>query len=272
MVAAASTPGTPAGPPVPAPPSAPAPDRAVAREARRTDRGIVRHESVHAERWQAGGSVKVIREVDVGSARVTGSLVVGGGLSADEFRSRGTLEVQGALRVRGVFFARGSFHGAAEVRAGDLTLEGTARVDGAISVERAFTLKGTLDAPSVVAGLLEADGMLRVPGEIRGLSVRAGLRPRSALGRVTAREVRLSGHIPNLVDKAFFREERVTVERIEADTVVLAGVDVAFVRAKEVALGRDCHVTAIEGTIVRRHASSTVGPESKSPPPYGLRR
>jgi len=62
------------------------------------------------------------------------------------------------------------------------------------------------------------------------------------------------------------------VDRIEAESVKLEGVKVAFVRAPQVILGRGCHVTEVDGTIVRRHPSSHVGPESRSLPPYGLRR
>jgi hypothetical protein len=104
------------------------------------------------------------------------------------------------------------------------------------------------------------------------LSVDATFREASELGPIEARSVRLRGTLPNLVDKVFFHERKVVVERIDAESVDLAGVEVALVRAPKIVLGRGCHVTTAEGTIVSQHPSSTVGPESKSPPPFGLRR
>jgi cytoskeletal protein CcmA (bactofilin family) len=254
-------------------PTVPAPVRAAApRAATVRDRGLARHESLRADRWTANGTVKVSGGVEVGTATVTGTVSVGGGISAGAFRMRGTFEVDGPVVVRDLLFARGNLHCESTVRAGDLTLEGTGRFAGTVTVERAGTVRGTLIAPSVSAGLLELTGSATVPGAVRAAGVSADFRHRSSLGAVTARRVRLYGRVPNLVDKVFFQFEPVRVDRIEADSVELAGVDVGFVRAKEIVLGRGAHVTALEGTVVRRHPSSSVGPESKSPPPYGLRR
>jgi cytoskeletal protein CcmA (bactofilin family) len=232
----------------------------------------VRHDAVRTERWKANGTVKVSGGVDVTTADVTGTISVGGALTAGSFRARGTLDVDGTVEVRELLAARGNVHCSATVHALDLSLVGTVRIGGAVSVDRTFTLRGVLHAPSVTAGVLEVDGSVEVPGEVRALNLLADLRHRSTLGSVRARRVRLRGRAPNVVDKVFFHLDPVTVERIEADSVELESVDVAFVRAKEIVLGRHAHVTAVEGTIVRRHPSSSVGPESKSPPPYGLRR
>lgn len=141
-----------------------------------------------------------------------------------------------------------------------------------MSVERTLTSRGVLEAPSVAAGVLSLEGSATVPGEIRAIQVEAELPQASVIGSVVARTVRLHGRVSNLLDKVFFREGRTRVERVEADRVELEGADVRFVRAKEIVLGRESHVTEVEGTIVRRHPSSSVGPEVKSPLPYGLRR
>ena len=242
------------------------------RGARVADHGITLHDAITAERWTANGTVKVAGAVDVGSADVAGTVSVAGGLTADAFRARGTLEVDGPVRVQELFLVRGDARCGGGLRSGDLTIDGTVRVEGPVTVDRTLSLDGTLHAPSVSAGVLEAVGAMVVPGEVRGATVIAELRRASALGSVVARHVRLRGHVPNVVDKVFFHLEPVTVGRVEADGVELTGVDVAFVRAKEIVLGRDAHVTALEGTVVRRHPSSSVGPRSRSPPPYGLRR
>jgi hypothetical protein len=216
--------------------------------------------------------VKITNDVDVGTADLAGTISIGGRLRADRIRSRGTLEVEGPVEVHGLLELRGNCHFARAVRAVDLRFEGSVRCAETLSVDRTLTALGSLHAPSVAAGVLTLEGSLDVPGEIRSLRVDAELRRSSELGTIRATEVRLRCRRPNLVDKVFFHDPEFHVQRVEADRVELEGVDVAFVRAKEIALGRACHVTAYEGTIVRRHPTSSVGPVSKSPPPYGLRR
>jgi cytoskeletal protein CcmA (bactofilin family) len=269
-MAAAPLPTGPAG--TPEPPVAPSPRAAARRPRVVVERGIVRYDALRTDRWKANGTVKVSGELVVGSGDVTGTLSVGGALSAGTFRSRGTLEVEGAVRVRELLSSRGDLRCATTVRAGDLSLHGTASFGGPVTVDRTCALRGTLHAPAVAAGILEFDGSVSIPGEVCARNVLAEFRHRSMLGSVLARQVRLRGRVPNLMDKAFFHLDPATVGRIEADSVELESVDVAFVRAKEIVLGRQAHVTALEGTVVRHHPSSSVGPRSKSPPPYGLRR
>jgi len=237
-----------------------------------TDRGTVRHDSVRAARWSVAGTAKVTGSVEVGSARVRGTLAVGGRFSADEVDARGNLEVEGPLDVRGPFSSRGTLRLAAIAHAVDLDVEGVARFAGAVTVDRTSSVRGVLVAPSFTAGVLRIAGAAHIPGRVRALSVDATFHEASELGTIEARSVRLRGTVPGLVDKVFFHERKVVVERIDAESADLAGVDVGLVRAQKVFLGRGCHVTAVEGTVVSRHPSSTVGPESKSPPPYGLRR
>ncbi len=262
---ATPVPKSPAAPAASSPPPPP-------REELLEDRGTCRHDAVHANRWEARGTVKISKDVAVGAADVHGTVSIGGTLLAREFRARGTLDVEGAVDVRGPMTVRGNAHFAAGLRAVDLELDGCGRVGGAVSVERTLTSHGILEAPSVTAGVLSLEGAVAVPGEIRALQLTADLPHSSTLGDVHARTVRLRGRLPNLLDKVFVREARTHVDRIEADRVELEGVDVRFVRAKEILLGRESHVTEVEGTITRRHPSSSVGPEVKSPLPYGLRR
>ena len=249
------------------PPPSPPP-----REGIVTDRGTGRREALRARRWSVEGTVKVSREVDVGDADVKGNVSIGGPLTAEQFRAHGTLDVAGVVVVHGTLAVRGNTHFAATVQASDLELDGCVRVRGAVTVERTLTSRGTLEAPSVSAGVVSLEGSATVPGEMRALQVEAVLPQPSSLGNVQARTVRLRGRVTNLLDKVFFRDSRTQVDRVEAERGELEGVNVRFVRAKEIALGRESHVTEVEGTIVRRHPSSSVGPEVKSPLPYGLRR
>jgi cytoskeletal protein CcmA (bactofilin family) len=236
------------------------------------ERGTVRHDSVRAALWSLSGTAKVTGPVEVGTADVRGTVVVAGRLSADELRSRGNLEVEGPVDVRGPLSARGTLRLAGSVHAVDLDLHGVGRFAGPLLVDRTCSVRGTLHANALTVGVLRMEGAAHVPGELRALSVDATLRETSHLGRVEARTVRLNGKLPNLVDKVFFHERAVVVERIDAETADLTGVEAGLVRAQKISLGRGCHVTAVEGTIVSQHPSSSVGPESKSRVPYGLRR
>lgn len=236
------------------------------------DRGTVRRDAVRAGRWSISGTAKVAGDVEVEEGRGRGQITVGGKVRAGVFLTHGTFDVTGLVEVRGLLRVRGTLRAAATVHAGDLTLAGIARSAGAVKVDRVASVVGTLDTPEVSAGAFRLKGVARIPGALRATEVSAELKETSRFGPVIAREVRIHGKPPNLVDKALFHDRVVSVERIEADSVDLEGVEVAFIRAPRIVLGRDCHVTEVEGTIVRRHPSSHVGPESRTPPPYGLRR
>jgi cytoskeletal protein CcmA (bactofilin family) len=255
---------TAASAPAPAPPTEPS--------GVLDDRGTTRRDTVRATRWSVSGTAKVAGDVRVGDATSRGTLSVGGTLSAGSFRARGTLDVEGPMDVRGPCTVRGSLRAGATVHAVDLDLEGVARCGGAVTVDRVASVEGTLEAPQVNAGALRLKGSARIPGAVHATEVTAELKETSVVGPITARVVRLHAKLPNLVDKALFHERVVSVDRIEAETVELEGVKAAFVRSPHILLGRGCHVTEVEGTIVRQHPSSHVGPESRSPRPYGLRR
>lgn len=237
-----------------------------------TERGTIRHDAVRTARWSVTGTAKVTGPVEVGTADVRGTLIVGGLLTADRLRSRGTLEVEGPVNVRGAFSSRGTLRAALTVHAIDLDVNGVARFAGLLTVDRTCAARGVLSAPALTVGVLRLEGSAHVAGEIKALTVDANLREASQLGHLTARTVRLRGRVPSLVDKVFFHERTVIVERIDAESVNLTGVDAGLVRAQKIVLGRGCHVTAVDGTVVSRHPSSSIGPESRSPPPYGLRR
>jgi predicted acyltransferase (DUF342 family) len=263
----ASTPGTPVG----STPGTPRPETPRSTETLR-ERGAIRHDSVRAARWTLDGTAKVTGAVEVGVLDVRGALVVGASLVADRVRSRASLEVGGPVEVRGMFASHGSLRAGAAVHAVDLEMTGTARIAGLLGVDRTCSTKGNLHAPDLTGGVLRLEGSAHVPGEIQALSMDATFREASELGHITARTVRLRGPVPNLVDKVFFHEPTVVVQRIDAESVELTGVEARFIRAQRIVLGRACHVTAVEGTVVSQHSSSTVGPESRTPPPFGLRR
>jgi hypothetical protein len=233
---------------------------------------VTRRASVHALTWVAEGTVKVTGEVDVGTGKVTGALSVAGAITADALGCRGALDSGGPITVSGTFTTDGSLHGVGPIRAKQATFSGTTRIVREVVVEGSLTVSGQFAAPSLRVGELHGDGAVDVPGSIDAVDVDVRIRRDSRFGTIRARSVRLIRSPPNPIEWVFGRSPPAPVVRIEADRVELEGVDVAFVRCPEVTLGRNSHVTELEGTVVRRHSSAQVGPRSKSPAPYGLSR
>ena len=218
------------------------------------------------------GFVKVTGDVHLGDGQLVGTVSIGGRLTCANVQYRGSLDADGVVEASGSVTGTGVFRVGATFRAGTADLRGSVRIGGAVTGDQAVTVRGSLACPSAVVGALDLDGEAHIPGELSGLTVSARLKEDSSFGTVRARSVALRAKRPNLVDKVFFRTVTVTVERVEAETAEFEGVDVTFVRAPEITLGPDAHLTEYEGTIVKRHPTSRVGFESKSPRPYGLRR
>ncbi|MGA8542634.1 MAG: hypothetical protein WB947_03725 [Thermoplasmata archaeon] len=220
---------------------------------------------------------KVLGEVDIGTGSTSGLASIAGKLTAGTFRSRGTLEVVGLAEVREELIVDGTTHFLAAVHAGALQSNGTLRCTGDLRVDRTFTGAGTLEVPSVHAGAFDLTGTAEILGDLEGVAyVRARFRGDSRIGTVRAKRVELHGPptslVPTLWRNVFGGSAEVHIERVEADSVVLSGVDVGFVHAREIVLGPGAHVSALEGTIVRQHSTSRVGPESRTPKPHGLTR
>ncbi|MGA8303358.1 MAG: hypothetical protein WA691_00860 [Thermoplasmata archaeon] len=255
------------------PPASAPPSRAGAVR----DSGTVRRDSLRAATWTSTGLVKVQGDVDVGSGSTSGLVSVGGKLSAGSFRARGTLEVLGPTNVRDQLTLEGTVHLQAAVHAGAVEAKGTFRSPSDVRVDRALSVTGTFEAPSAHVGLFDLTGSAEISGDLEAaVLVRGRFRGNSHLGTIRARSVVLEGPptalIPTLWRRVFGGSATVEVGRIEADSVSLRAVDVEFVRSPEIVLGPGAHVTTVEGTIVRRHPTSRVGPESRSPRPHGLSR
>jgi len=233
---------------------------------------VTRRDSVHAQSWVVQGTVKVTGEVDVGTAQVNGTLSVAGPITSDSFSCRGTLDVEGAVTVSGALSTDGNLRAAGAVHAQHATFRGTTRIAREAAVDGPVIVRGQFAAASLRATELRADGSVTVPGDLDAADVDVKIRRDGRFGTIRAHTVRLLRSPPNPIEWVFGRSPPPRVARIEADRVELEGVDVDFVRCPEIILGRDAHVTEVEGTVVRRHPSARVGPRSKSPPPYGLSR
>ncbi len=256
----------PIRPPAVAPPSPPA------RAGEVRDQGAVHHDRLRARRWTTHGPVKVDGPVDVDDAALVGPASIGGAVSAGRLRVDGSLNLGREATVVGRLDVDGTVRSAAAIHAGEANLRGAVQLLGALSVDRLLSVVGRLAAPSVRAGGISLDGSAEIPGEIEARQVDLRLRRPSRIGAIRGGTVRLALRPPNPIELVLGRRIAVSVTRIEADSVSLEGVDVRFVRSPSIVLGRDAHLTEYEGTIVARHPSARVGPESRSPPPHGLSR
>lgn len=233
-----------------------------------TDRGAARRDRVHAERWVADGATKVAGDVDVGSAEVGGLTSVGGRVAAEDLTASGTIEVAGethvarTLRVSGV----GRFDG--PVTAAEVEAAGEARFGAGLALDRALRFRGRVEVVGRLnAYLVRGDGQLSVGGPVTAHEIVLRLRGPSRAERLEADLVsvgRLGG--------PWGPGEALRVERIDAREALLEGVVAQYLKADRITLGPGCHIARADGVVVRRHRSSHVGPESRSPPPRGLSR
>ena len=238
--------------------------------------GTVRHASIHAQRYRLRGAGKVTGEVDVDEAVFDGIATITGPLIANQLDVRGTFEVGGDVTVSGGVVVRGTGRFLGSVRAGQLTTDGLVRVAKDVRVVGTLTAKGALEiGKDVAAALFLHDGRISLAGVLRAQEVEAVFESESSIREIEATQVslrprqilRLPVDVPILSPKALLR-----VGRIEAESVQIEGVDVDYVRAGSIALGRHCHVTRIDGTVVKKDPSSHIGYESRTPPPHGLSR
>ncbi len=236
------------------------------------ERGTTLHETVRSASWSARGVTKVVGSVDIGRGELEGFVVVGGALSADHLSVRGTLEVLGTLTVREELSVHGTLHVGAAVHAGEAAVSGSVRADGPVTIERRLVGRGGLSAPAVTALEIHLGGTVRVPGELRAGTIDIELADGSELGVVVGRTVRLVGPEGGMVDRLLGRFRRARITRVEAEAAELDRVEARTVVGREVLLGRETHVVLLDAATLRAHPTSRVGPESRSPPPRGLRR
>lgn len=236
------------------------------------ERGATLRASVRADTWSARGLTKVVGSVEVGTGKLEGLVVVGEAVSARELTVRGSLEVSGPVTVSGELSLHGSIRAGGPVRAREAALAGTVLTDGGVEVSGTLVARGRFSAASVAARESRLAGVVQVSGEVRSAGVELELDEGSEVGTVVARTVRAVGPEGRTLDRLLGKFRHARIERIEAESVTLEKVEVGTVRAREVVLGRDAHVGLLDATKVRAHPSARIGPESRSPPPPGLRR
>jgi cytoskeletal protein CcmA (bactofilin family) len=230
------------------------------------DAGAVRRESVRAERWSAQGAAKVLGNVEVDSAELSGLVSIRGSLIAGTVTARGTLDVGGVVRVSRSIGGDGTLTFGSSLDGPAIDLRGSASVAGAIRSAGTVRWKGALDATEITAVRVEYDGRASIRGAVVATEVVGRLRGESTIGAIRADRVTITR------PGRLFGGGRLEVLTIEAKEVELEGIHCQHVRAERILLGPGCQIAQVEGTIVRRHPSAHVGPASQSPPPYGLFR
>ncbi len=221
--------------------------------------------------------MKVVADVEIESGDLRGTVAIGGRCTADRLESNGSLQVGGEVAVSGPLRVRGSFSAGAGLRAANLWSAGRISVAGGISVHGSFEWNGSLDSGSdVQADSIQFSGELAVRGTLSGRSISGAITRRSFVAEIRAGyvDLRIAGFrlpvpIPFLPPPKWRDLE---VQRIEAVEAHLSGVRALWVKADRIWLGPATHVQYVEGTIVERHRTAQVGPESESPPPTGLSR
>ena len=266
MATPAAKPAAPAAPPAaaPVPPPPPPPLSGEVRDA-----GASRHDAVRALRWGATGGSKVLGDVEVDVAELTGTISVRGKLTARQLTVRGSLDVGGELKVAEQATVLGSIRCDGAASAGALRVDGAGTFSAAVKVERSAEWKGTVDVTGdLSAGTVEFEGAITATGDLAAPTVVGRLRGKSHVENLKATSLTLTrpGLVPPL------QTGSLTVVRIDAGDAKLAGVQAEFVKATTIDVGPGCHLAAVEGQVTRIHSSSHVGPESRSPKPHGLSR
>ncbi|MCI4362852.1 MAG: hypothetical protein L3K13_00890 [Thermoplasmata archaeon] len=233
------------------------------------DQGARRRDTVRALRWSVNGVAKVLGTVEAGTIDVSGRLSVGGDVSCVELRVRGSLDTFAKTRVAGLLDVDGMARLGGPVAAGEARLVGRAELTSDLTTQGALDAQGHLAvAGELSASELRFSGTLLVTGGIRAPRISGKLE-----GACRARAVSCDTlTLRRLSFPPWKRSGSFSAERIEAREARLEGVRCEFLRAEEIYLGPDCHVSRAEGRVVERHRTSYVGYESTSPPPPGLFR
>ena len=212
----------------------------------------------------------------MGAGYVSGTLTVGGKLSARQLELSGDHRVDGEMKISGRLRARGTLHARGAVAAGSAVLSGTMIVGGPLEVADSLEWNGALDVGrDVRAGLVIFHGRLAVRGTLYARSISGEVDSLSTVNEIRAGWVEIRRRKPLLPAIPLLPPppwQELEVQRIESTEVHLSGVRVRYLRADRIWLGPDAHIEYVEGTIVERHKDAHVGPESESPPPPGLSR
>lgn len=228
-----------------------------------------RHDALRVLDWTVKGSSKVVRDAEVGFARVRGFAAVGGKLTAAAATVEGTIAVGGRVHLAGALRLRGEAELGEEVVLGELELAGRLAAAGALRCHGNATVAGRLEVRTdLEAAVLKFTGQLIVPGTLRATSVDGTLEGLSKVERIRADRIELrSPSFPPWKPKGTLHGLR-----IEAREARLEGVTLEFLEADEIYLGPECRIARVEGTIVERHRSARVGPSAVSTPWSGLTR
>ncbi|MCI4346252.1 MAG: hypothetical protein L3K07_05815 [Thermoplasmata archaeon] len=254
----------------PAPPSAPpAPPAPPPLSGEIVDHGASRRDTVRTLRWSVHGAAKVLGTVEAGTLDISGMLSVGGELRCGELRVRGSVDTFAPTRVAGLLDLDGAARLGGPVSAGEARLLGRAELTSDLAAERTVDAEGHLAVGGdLSAAELRFSGTLLVTGGIRAGRITGKLD-----GVCRARSVLCDTiDLKRITFPPWKRSAAFSAERIEAREAHLDGVRCEFLRAEEIYLGPNCHVSRAEGRVVARHRSSYVGYESSSPPPPGLFR
>ncbi|HTT26027.1 MAG TPA: hypothetical protein VMH90_03570, partial [Thermoplasmata archaeon] len=222
-----------------------------------------------AHRWTLKGRAKVTGPVELDELSVHGDLAIAGPAQVDRWEADGHLTVEGEASGKGPWRCAGEHRFGAGVTVQSLEARGRVDVGGTLQAVQQIAVHGTLDVGGDVRGGAVAwHGAAAITGEVRASSIAittVGPSKVAALRADTIRVDRPGGRFaanPATLD----------VLEIEGKDVHLTGVVAQYVKADRITVGPGCRLAQVDGTVVSRDASSHIGPQSRSPKPYGLSR
>lgn len=214
---------------------------------------------VRAEEWTVRGDAKVLGEVDVGTARILGSLSVRGRLGATSLSLGSDSELFGPVTVVKRMEARGELRSGATLSVGELDVVGRLSATGAVTSTGGVRVVGAVVSPGEfrVGETFAFDAHLEIEGTVTAATVDGRVRGRSRVAALVAPSVRIRRGA-----KVAGEPARLDVLRIDARSVDIEGVYCEYIRAEKVRLGPGCHVVRIDGDVTGVDRTSRVGPEA----------
>ncbi|MCI4366601.1 MAG: hypothetical protein L3K08_02495 [Thermoplasmata archaeon] len=215
------------------------------------------------------GRAKVTGPVELDAITVRGDLAIAGSAKVDRWDTDGHVSVEGAASGGGAWRCAGEHRFGAALTVESLDARGRLDVAGALTTTGAISVVGSIDVVGDVKGAsVTWSGAAAISGEVRAGSIAITTIGPSKVGALRANSIRIAHKGGRFAANPAALE----VLEIEGKEVHLAGVIAQHVKADRISVGPGCRLSQVDGTVVSRDPSSHIGPQSKTPRPYGLSR
>ncbi len=180
-----------------------------------------------------------------GGLRLSGNHRFDGDLRAADGSISGKANVDGALEITNTLRTNGVLTIQRELLAGSLEQEGVTELGGVLRVNRARII-GVLRCQEVEAESFYSRGMLEIAGLLNAERIDIEVNNENRVGSIGGSFVQVrKGKRPQLLRK---EPQRLKVQTIEADEVLLELTQAGTVRGRNVVIGKDCIIGRVEYT------------------------